>query len=105
MAKRDWNYADLPVPERMQLIEDIWDSIAREPMLGHGSAPSHGGSGADSRHNALIGSAWIRLPKGTTIDSPGAPRFRRQALTAGSVGAIPVAPPPVEPARLSAVPR
>lgn len=30
MAKRDWTYTDLPFPERLQLVEDIWDSIARE---------------------------------------------------------------------------
>jgi putative addiction module component (TIGR02574 family) len=30
MAQPAFNYRDLPIPERVQLVEDIWDSIAQE---------------------------------------------------------------------------
>ena len=30
MAKRSADYRDLPIPERLQLVEDIWDSIAHD---------------------------------------------------------------------------
>jgi len=30
MAKRSADYRDLPIPERLQLVEEIWDSIAQD---------------------------------------------------------------------------
>lgn len=30
MGQRAFDYRDLPIPERVQLVEDIWDSIAQE---------------------------------------------------------------------------
>ena len=30
MGQSAFNYLELPIPERVQLVEDIWDSIARE---------------------------------------------------------------------------
>ncbi|MFC4819848.1 addiction module protein [Dokdonella ginsengisoli] len=30
MAKASLNYKELPISERIQLVEDIWDSIAEE---------------------------------------------------------------------------
>jgi putative addiction module component (TIGR02574 family) len=30
MSQPAFNYRDLPLPERLQLVEDIWDSIAEE---------------------------------------------------------------------------
>ncbi len=30
MGQPAFNYRELPIPERLQLVEDIWDSIAQE---------------------------------------------------------------------------
>ena len=30
MGQPAFNYRDLPIPERIQLVEDIWNSIAQE---------------------------------------------------------------------------
>ena len=30
MGRPAFNYRDLPIPERIQLVEDIWNSIAQE---------------------------------------------------------------------------
>ncbi|HEY4219381.1 MAG TPA: addiction module protein [Gemmatimonadaceae bacterium] len=30
MTQPALNYRDLPIPDRLQLVEDIWDSIAQE---------------------------------------------------------------------------
>jgi putative addiction module component (TIGR02574 family) len=30
MSQPAFNYRALPIPERLQLVEDIWDSIAQE---------------------------------------------------------------------------
>jgi putative addiction module component (TIGR02574 family) len=33
MSQPAFNYLDLPIDERLQLVEDIWDSIAQEANL------------------------------------------------------------------------
>lgn len=53
MAKRDWNYDELPIPERLQLVEDIWDSIAREANARAAALPLSEAQRTELRRRAL----------------------------------------------------
>ena len=39
MGQPAFNYRDLPIDQRLQLVEDIWDSIAEEANARPGSLP------------------------------------------------------------------
>ena len=39
MGQPAFNYRDLPIDERLQLVEDIWDSIAEEANARPSSLP------------------------------------------------------------------
>ena len=70
MAKRDWNYHELPILERLQLVEDIWDSIAREANARPDALPLSEAQRTELRRRALDadthpgqGASWDEVRK------------------------------------------
>lgn len=46
------NYRDLPIPDRLQLVEDIWDSIAQEANARPETLPLSDAQRAELRQRA-----------------------------------------------------
>jgi putative addiction module component (TIGR02574 family) len=75
MATRDWNYDDLPIPERLQLVEDIWDSIAREANARPDALPLSEAQRTELRRRAV--DADLNPEQGASWDEVRRRVFRR----------------------------